>query len=121
MTEERKAELREQAAVMLAAADGKEIEILGDDEWVQCEPLFNWVTFKYRVKKVPTVKYIPFTAETFKPHRERWVKCGSGAVRRVTSYADGLRVGADYLSWHDFLDHCAFDDTGEPCGQRIEE
>lgn len=58
-------EARKAAEVMLAYADGKEIEYkchnFSDASWLKTidgEPLFNWYTTDYRIKKEPT--YRPF-------------------------------------------------------------
>ena len=51
-------EARKAAEVMLAYADGKEIEFLNNSrEWKSSlNPVFNWEIFKYRNKKsLPTV------------------------------------------------------------------
>ncbi len=54
-------EARKAAEVMLAYAEGKEIEFKAPDETdynPSVEPLFNWDSFDYRVKPEP--KYRPF-------------------------------------------------------------
>ena len=43
-------ELKQAAAVMLAAAEGKPIESLAGDAWrLSIEPTFNWHAYDYRV------------------------------------------------------------------------
>ncbi len=52
-------EARKAAEVMLAYADGKEIEVKMGDKWVSSYKVsFNWFDFEYRVKPEP--KYRPF-------------------------------------------------------------
>lgn len=59
-------EARKAAEVMLAYANGKEIETLRFEEYVPCEnPSFNWIDGKgienYRIK--PESKYRPFKSQ----------------------------------------------------------
>ena len=58
-------ELKEAAAVMLAAAEGKSIqwrEREGPNKWVDClvgsSPCWNWTRFSYRVKPEKKVGYV---------------------------------------------------------------
>lgn len=73
-------EARKAAEVMMAYADGKEIEFLSImDKWsIIQDPTFNWHSFNYRIKKEPT--YRPFKnkeecwAEMQKHQPFGWVK-----------------------------------------------
>lgn len=61
-------EARKAAEVMLAYANGEEIEMLSCDEYVPCEePIFNWITAKgvenYRIK--PKERFDPKTLKLF--------------------------------------------------------
>ena len=63
-----KEEARKAAEVMLAYANGEEIEMLSFDEYVPCEePIFNWITAKgvenYRIK--PKERFDPKTLQLF--------------------------------------------------------
>ena len=54
-----RSEAREAAEVMLAYADGKEIEVRKGDKWLPSYTVvFNWCDFRYRIKPQP--KYRPF-------------------------------------------------------------
>lgn len=61
-------EARKAAEVMLAYANGEEIEALSDGKYIPCEdPCFNWITCKgvenYRIK--PKEKFDPKTLQPF--------------------------------------------------------
>lgn len=52
-------EARKAAEVMIAYADGKEIEFKMGNAWLpMTKPIFNWTDNKYRIKQEPT--YRPF-------------------------------------------------------------
>lgn len=55
-------EARKAAEVMLAYADGKEVEFLDPlGNWrSDTIPAFNWFNFDYRIKPEPTYRYRPF-------------------------------------------------------------
>lgn len=130
MTPERAKELMEQAAVMIAAAEGKEIEYkcrgCSDDDYERLIIIelsqFDWHDYEYRIKKVPTDKYIPFTAETFKEHRERWIRMSAcELIAKVSGYnSRGVLIHGQDYSYAEFMKYNFFDDTGEPCGQKVE-
>ena len=119
-----KEELKRRIAVEQAYLEEKEIEQYIDNIWCDvAEPVFNWSSSDYRIKETRT--YIPFTYETFKEHRDRWIKDpGYKGSQKVIEYGDYIvtiitdRVVEAY-SYDELLDHRVFDDTGEPCGQKV--
>lgn len=89
-------EARKAAEVMMAYADGKEIEIFNSiKEWKisQC-PAFNWGECHYRIKKEPT--YRPF-----KDKEECWAEMQKhqpfGWVMAREAFRQGLIIGNCYI------------------------
>ena len=95
-------EARKAAEVMMAYADGKEIEskrrIFSNDSWYEIkngEPVFNWQNCDYRIKKEPKLKsiYRPFKDKEecwneMQKHRPfGWVK-NTGLLTCLTSIGD---------------------------------
>lgn len=130
MTPERKQELMEQAAVMIAAAEGKEIEYkcrgCSDDDYERLIIIevchFDWHDYEYRIKKVSTIKYIPFTAETFKEHRDRWIigNVTGNLYKAQIITSDYVIFGEEAISFITLLENFKFE-NGEPCGQKVTE
>lgn len=90
-------EARKAAEVMLAYADGKEVEFLDPlGNWrSDTIPAFNWFNFNYRIKKKPT--YRPFKnkeecwAEMQKHQPFGWVKYKSNkALTHIAAIDDGI-------------------------------
>lgn len=122
MTQE---EARKAAEVMMAYADGKEIEIFNSiKEWKisQC-PAFNWGECHYRIKKEPT--YRPF-----KDKEECWEEIQKhqpfGWVMAREAFRQVLTIGRNYICFADItLDYNeAFDEVkfadGTPFGIKEE-
>lgn len=97
-------EAREAAEIMLAYANGEEIETLSYDKYVPCEePVFNWITAKgvenYRIK--PKERFDPKTLNPFdkvlvRNKRGYW-ECGlfSHINNKVCDYKY-VCTGSDY-------------------------
>lgn len=94
-------EARKAAEVMMAYADGKEIEIFNSiKEWKisQC-PAFNWGECHYRIKKEPT--YRPFKdkeecwAEMQKHQPFGWVKTGGSFRNIIEIYDTRVLIGGN--------------------------
>lgn len=121
---------RHMAEVMLAYADGREIECLSGNEWVPLPELsWGWNSACYRVAPTPPKpRYRPFaTVEEAMPHVGRLVRHDhEGAVAVGMLEIDVAYVGDD--EWlglcgcprfpAEMLDHAVFLDTGEPVGVR---
>lgn len=125
-------EARKNAEVMIAFADGKEIEakrLNPDSVWViATAPLFDFSIAKYRVKPQP--KLIPFTFE------DRNLFMG-----KIVRFKKGLGFGNEYMVWsivscdksfvwmgtnsagynYDVLLYKFEFDDGSPCGKFMEE
>ena len=125
-------EARKAAEVMLAYANGKEIETLRFEEYVPCEnPSFNWIDGKgienYRIKPKP--KYRPFKSqeecwnEMLKHQPFGWVrskKC-KALLWNVTSInKDDITIICDYYKFHRAFECFEFTD-GTPFGIKKEE
>ena len=119
-------EARKAAEVMLAYANGKEIEWKdknSSSEWVPNERIyFNWEINDYRVKPEP--KYRPFNSaeecwqEMQKHQPFGWVKTEAGEYRfidRITSEIHLADQGKSYSAFCGALENYTFVD-GEPFG-----
>lgn len=73
----------------------------------------------------PVPRYIPFTAETFRPHRDRWVRWKDTKVEFHISWCHEHRFGIENsnfdfaLVWNQ-LEFVNQDGTTEPFGQKVE-
>lgn len=68
-------------------------------------------------------KLIPFTMETFMPHRNDWfLRLDKLRQFRINSFSkSGLTTSIDVeYTWSEFLDYCLRED-GSPCGVEVEE
>ena len=122
-------EARKAAEVMLAYADGKEIEWSdkGIDDWrIAGTPTFDWVKNDYRIKPEP--KYRPFKdaedcwQEMLKHQPFGWIKTEAGEYRfidRVTSEVHLADQGKSYSDFCGALESYIFAD-GEPFGVKEE-
>ena len=123
-------EVRKAAEVMLAYADGKDLQICGQgsNEWVDVIiPVFNWELNSYRIKPEPRYRSFKNTEECFDEMKKHvpfgWVVNEVG----VYSFICGVRKDAILLSldpmvslnFRDALFKCAFVD-GEPFGVKEE-
>ena len=117
---------REMIEVMTAFEQGVVIEFYCPNrkEWFETEkPLWDWCRYRYRIAPKPEPKkYRPFTAEEFKPHRDRWIKSiSSGNVFKCLRY-DSQHIDT-VVNDHTYSDLSLYfvfdDDTGEPCGVEI--
>ena len=103
-----KEEARKAAEVMMAYADGKEIEFKSKkaENWRLCEEkgvlLFNWQDSEYRIKKEPT--YRPFKnkeecwAEMLKHQPFGWVNTLTSkywVIEHIASFDTGFEVIID--------------------------
>lgn len=119
-------ETRKAAEVMLAYADGKDLQICGQgsNKWTDVViPVFNWELNSYRVKPEPRYRSFKNTEECFDEMKKHgpfgWVVNEVG----VYSFICGVRKDAILLSldpivslnFRDALFKCAFVD-GEPFG-----
>ena len=124
-------EARKAAEVMLAYANGKEIETLRFEDYIPCEnPSFNWVDGKgiknYRIKPKP--RYRPFKSqeecwsEMLKHQPIGWVrskKC-KALLWNVTSInKDDITIICDYYKFHRAFECFEFTD-GTPFGIKEE-
>lgn len=120
-------EARKAAEVMMAYADGKEIEIFNSiKEWKisQC-PAFNWGECHYRIKKEPT--YRPFKdkeecwAEMQKHQPFGWVKDKESMVyHNINSLNDiGIYLSSENYGFSKMLELVTFAD-GTPFGIKEE-
>ena len=129
-----RSEAREAAEVMLAYADGKEIEFTGLDEevWVDVDkPAFNWYNniSRYRIK--PEQKYRPFknSEECWQEMQKHtpfgWIqdKDNSSFKQYILSVdKDGVMIsdyddGTMFLTYESLLGFCTFVD-GTPLGMK---
>jgi len=116
----------EMAQVMIAFDNGDKVQVKYGDAypWQNIHsPEWDWIHNDYRIAPKPShEKYRPFTAEEFKPHRDRWVRSSLGkssdkAVNRILAVlTDGLSTKAGNFTFEDAVEYLVFDDTGEPCG-----
>lgn len=116
-------EAKNAAEVMMAYADGKEIEIFNSiKEWkISKCPAFNWGECHYRIKKEPT--YRPFKNkeecwnEMLKHQPFGWVK-DKGNIE----YMDISRVGAEGIDGYDYskIFNCFTFADGTPFGIKEE-
>ena len=104
-------------------------KVLGSVGVVRQDGLGNLhITFILHDKPVEP-KYIPFTADTFRPHRDRWVRRkGSDREEQVvsidtTTIDTCINVIGDFISFVELLADYEFinlDGSTEPCGQKVE-
>ena len=98
-------EARKAAEVMLAYADGKEIEVRKGDKWFPSDTVvFNWCDFRYRIKPQP--KYRPFNSaeecwqEMQKHQPFGWMRDKTdGHYIQITTVANGKEhctIGANF-------------------------
>lgn len=84
--------------------------------------LFAWSMCDngYDIPEIP-VKYVPFTKETFKPHRDKWlIDTRDGNVERCGWYCDRtLLLGKCGHTYKELFQRFTFED-GSPCGQLVE-
>ncbi len=109
-----KEDARKAAEVMLAYADGKEIEQKWDGQWVKNKkPKFNWGFDNYRIKPQPT--YRPFkTAEECWQEMQKHQPLGWIKMKGESNYSCIVEV-LDTNNFHsDFNDYTFAD--GEPFG-----
>lgn len=120
-------------AVMQAFADGKKIQITGDEEWedwlIDMEPGWDWVHNDYRIKPEP--KYRPYAnaEECFadaQKHNE-WILDNDGNFLKVLAIKDNKILTAEdvhrVVKWPFGLlvDDAVWADDGTPCGALEEE
>ena len=120
-------EARKSAEVMLAYADGKEIEykVRAGDEWRPINeldtPLFDWNSTEYRIKKEPT--YRPFKdkeecwQEMHKHSPFGWVRSGTDYLNigELNSASVHLEASDDAFLYIETFDEFVFAD-GTPFG-----
>ena len=121
-------EARKAAEVMMAYADGNEIEFLNSGkEWINTlNPMFDWQMFDYRIKPKPT--YRPFKdkkecwAEMKKHQPFGWVKNMHGSYLFVylVSINGYVIVNDSENKFTDAFDRLTFVD-GTPFGIKQEE
>ena len=125
-----KEEANEAIKVMTAFVNGKTIQRLDDDGWVDTNPEFDWSRWKYRVK--PESKYRPFKdkgecwQEMQKHHPFGWVldklenfqhlalvySCDSNSCDSDNGDRVGLSVAAISIDFEQMLKEFKFaDDT----------
>ena len=119
-------EARKAAEVMLAYADGKEIEVRKGDKWFPSDTVvFNWCDFRYRIK--PESKRRPFKdaeecwQEMQKHQPFGWIKDKEdGHYTLITCVDDRVCLNA-YSDWatSGVMDYYTFAD-GEPFGAKEE-
>ena len=110
-------EARKAAEVMLAYAEGKEVEskrrIFSNDSWCEIkdgEPVFNWQNCDYRIKKEPKLEII---YRPFKNKEECWNEMqkhqpfGWVKDKDNKAYIDIEMIGGD-------SDDCGINDTEYP-------
>ena len=105
---------REAAAVMLAWADGKEVEYNSKvcTGYKKCnEPLFNWEYFNYRLKPTPVLR--PWTADEVP--LGAWMRFKRNPQDRTL--LGWVSVQADRDMWLDEREHSTDGGkTWKPCG-----
>lgn len=96
-------EAKKAAEVMMAYAEGKEIEFActGEDYWGTNDyPIFDWEDFDYRIKKEPT--YRPF-----KNAKECWEEMHKhsdfGWIRNEVYYQLIRNVNSEFICVDDFV------------------
>lgn len=78
----------------------------------------------------PEPKYIPFTAEQFAKHKDRWIRLRSDPKwdwipkHRPVMFRHDEIVIADKkdsyaVTYKELVECYVFEDTGEPCGERV--
>ena len=118
-------EARKAAEVMLAYADGKQIEykVRGWDEWRPINeldtPLFDWNSTKYRIKREPTYR-------SFKNKEECWAEMQKhqpwGVIKDDNRYVLTIEISdntANFMTYKDMFENCTFAD-GTPFGIKEE-
>lgn len=118
-------EARKAAEVMLAYADGKQVEykVRGGDEWRPINeldtPLFDWNSTKYRIKLEST--YRPFKnkeecwAEMQKHQPLGWIKTNHTLGQILTITVDFIDFAGITLNYNEALNEVQFID-GSPFG-----
>ena len=123
-------EARRAAEVMLAYADGKEIEVRKGDKWFPSDTVvFNWCDFRYRIKPQP--KYRPFKdaeecwQEMLKHQPFGWVKDNIEGhyytnITAIDNGEENCSIGANF-GWNleGIFKNYTFAD-GEPFGVKEE-
>lgn len=117
-------EARKAAEVMLAYADGKEIEYIGGDEWHgSADPVFNWDNkLRYRVKPQhrPFKNWIEYLAES-KYHKPYDTVCYSKTICLIIAHTDTMiRTYDTWYSFEEAFKQLTFAD-GTPFGILIKE
>lgn len=125
-------EARKAAKVMLAYAEGKEIEykchIFSDAPWLKAidgEPVFNWYTTDYRIKKEPIYRPFKNAEECWQEMQKHqpfgWVKTG-GSFRNIIEIYDTRALIGDnkcLMAFKHIFDDYQFAD-GTPFGIKEE-
>lgn len=95
--------------------------IESDGEHYKANTMFGCVSPIIRKVEPPKPKYRPFAnADEFKPHRDRWIRSlENNGCWRPTAYTNEC-VFYDGLLRYSLLVNSVFDDTGEPCGVKVE-
>ncbi len=120
-------EARKAAEVMLAYADGKEIEQAWDGQWVKNKkPKFNWGFDNYRIKSQPTYRPFKDAEECWNEMQKHqpfgWLKDKEFEGQPMYFYFvlklvdDTFFItGGDKYNWAEGFYNCTFAD-GEPFG-----
>lgn len=114
-------EARRKAEVMLAFADGKEIEFFDEyiGDWVKADdPVFNWCIDVYRIKPKPT--YRPF-----KDKEECWAEMQKhqpfGWVKHKKDGSFSCVMAVDDSKWYDTAYEKYNFADGTPFGIEVKE
>ncbi len=114
-------QLKVHGELILAWLNGAKIESRGLNYWVLVHYPDFFLNREYRIAKPKEKKWIPFTMETFLPHKYRWIKYKNCKpifnVREVDEVGVWCSV---FINWETFLDKFEFED-GSPCGMEVEE
>ena len=112
---------REAAAVMLAWADGKEVEYMSSNGWMEATtPRWNWLSTPFRLKPTPVLR--PWTADEVPigaiirykrhPHAPRML-----IVCNEESGLTGYGSNWPYITLLDVMEHSTDGGlTWKPCG-----
>ncbi len=122
-------EARKAAEVMLAYADGKEVDLLVEGNgWLPCEseaPCFDWLNNKYRIKSEPTYRPFQSAEECWQEMQKHqpfgWVKDKEkhrSVIEEVC--CSGVIVFMDSFDYEKAIKDFTFAD-GTPFGVKEEE
>lgn len=98
-------ELRQQAAAMIAKANGKQLQFRGSHEWIDLDPNagLRWELYLYRPKPEPVTR--PWDRQSDVPMPTCWLHTNTGAQLQVTGLSDsGIFASGRWWVWNEIGD-----------------